>query len=107
MGRATGTGSLGGGLGGDGLFVLDGTSNSLVNIYGGSFTGGDGTQVPGGSSGVGGNGLMLLTGNTNIYGGRFTGGMNGGIGIDVSGSDTTLYGSDFFVNGDRGIERSS
>ena len=65
----------------------------------GSFTGGDGKAVPGGSSGVGGDGLMLFSGDVNIYGGNFTSGMNGGIGIDVFGSDTTLYGSDFFVNG--------
>ena len=81
---------------GSGLRALDGT----VNIYGGSFTGGNAQNVPG-SDGeqLGGDGLFDDGGNLNVYGGSFTGGRNGFGDIDVLGGATTLYGSDFFVNG--------
>ena len=97
-GPAAGIGTLGSLNGGEGLRVLTG---STVNVYSGSFTGGSGASVPGGTNGGAGVGLLDEDGVLNVYGGTFTGGPNGlfGFGLDAGGGTTTLYGSDFFVNG--------
>ena len=94
-GTATGTGALQSQFAGSGV---NSNIGGTINIFGGSFTGGNGMVIPGGSNGYAGAGLIDLSGILNVYGGTFTGGTNGD-GLDVYVGTTTLYGTDFFVNG--------
>ena len=100
-GSATGTGNLGSNFAGSGV---NANNSSVVNIFGGTFTGGNGN--PAGNGGTAdtennGDGLIDLGGILNVYGGTFKGGNSGtnGYGIDVFIGTTTLYGTNFFVNG--------
>lgn len=100
-GAATGTGNLGSQFAGSGV---NANNNSIVNIYGGTFTGGHGNSTGNGGTTDfqnNGDGLIDLSGALNVYGGTFSGGTGGtsGYGIDVFVGTTTLYGTNFFVNG--------
>lgn len=94
-GAATGTGNFSSDPAGSGV---DANENSVVNIFGGTFTGGNQNAAGNGGSGAG---LVDLGGILNVYGGTFKGGNGGasGHGIDVYIGTTTLYGTNFFVNG--------
>ena len=77
--------------GGSGLYIDGG--NTTANIYGGTFTSANGASSAD---------FVNTGGNVNIYGGTFTGGANGfsgPLGVSTEAGTTTLYGSDFFVNG--------
>ena len=94
-GSATGTGNLGSNFAGSGV---NANNSSVVNIFGGTFTGGNGNAAGTENNG---DGLIDLGGILNVYGGTFKGGNSGtnGYGIDVFIGTTTLYGTNFFVNG--------
>ena len=76
---------------------LNANNGSVINVYGGSFTGGNDNQN---SYYAHYNfGLADFGGNVNIYGGTFASGTNGDAALGAFGGTTTLYGSDFSVNG--------
>ncbi len=89
------------GSGGDyGSGLYEGAT-SIVNVFGGSFAGGNGLPVPSGYTQEGGSGLYVRDGSLNIYGGTFAGGTSsfGSTDLEVIGGTATLYGSNFTVNG--------
>jgi len=97
-GAVTGTGTLRRGGAGSGV---NANSNGTINIFGGTFIGAGGAVLPSGQYTFAGNGLEDLGANLNVYGGSFTGGTTGrvGSGLYVGLGTTTLYGTNFLVNG--------